>query len=55
MHEDLAAKGLQYKAQFRHSLDALKRDRVWFRFLELDDSVTEVQRGVRRRRLTPIV
>ena len=55
MHGELAAQGLHYKAQFRHRLDALKRDRVWFRFLELDDSVSEVQRGVRRRRLTPIV
>jgi hypothetical protein len=40
---------------FRYRLDELKRDRVWFRFLELDDSVAEVLRGVRRRRLTPIV
>jgi hypothetical protein len=55
MHEELAAQGLHYNAQFRHRLDALKRDRVWFRFLELDDSVNEVQRGVRRRRLTPII
>jgi hypothetical protein len=54
-HEELARQGLRYDALFRHRLDKLKRDRVWFRFLELDDSVAEVQRGVRRRRLTPIV
>ncbi|HTX82483.1 MAG TPA: hypothetical protein VME44_09910 [Streptosporangiaceae bacterium] len=54
-HEDLIGRGLRYGALFRHRLDELKRDRVWFRFLELDDSVAEVQRGVRRRRLTPIV
>jgi hypothetical protein len=40
---------------FRYRLDELKRDRVWFRFLELDDSVAEVLHGVRHRRLTPIV
>jgi hypothetical protein len=54
-HEDLARQGLRYDALYRHRLDELKQDRVWFRFLELDDSVAEVQRGVRRRRLTPIV
>jgi hypothetical protein len=54
MHKELARQGLRYDASFRHRLDELKRDRVWFRFLELDDSVAEVQRGVRRRRLAPI-
>jgi len=54
-HSELATQGFRYDALHRHRLDALTRDRVWFRFLELDDSVAEVQRGVRRRRLTPIV
>jgi hypothetical protein len=54
-HEDLAKGGLGYRALFRRPLDELKSDRVWFRFLELDDSVAEIQRGVRRRRLMPIV
>jgi hypothetical protein len=55
MHDELAKQGFHYNAVYRHRLDELKHDRVWFRFLELDDSVAEVQRGVRRRRLTPIV
>jgi len=54
-HEELGRQGIRYGAVFRYRLDELKRDRVWFRFLELDDSVAEVLRGVRRRRLTPIV
>jgi hypothetical protein len=54
-HEELDRQGIRYGAVFRYRLDELKRDRVWFRFLELDDSVAEVLRGVRRRRLTPIV
>ena len=54
-HEELGRLGIRYGAVFRYRLDELKRDRVWFRFLELDDSVAEVLRGVRRRRLTPIV
>jgi hypothetical protein len=55
MHKDLASEGIRYGAVYRFRLDELKRDRVWFRFLELDDSMAEVLRGVRRRRLTPIL
>jgi hypothetical protein len=55
MHQELARQGIRYDAVYRFRLDELKRDRVWFRFLELDDSMAEVLRGVRRRRLTPIL
>jgi hypothetical protein len=55
MHQELAVQGIRYDSVYRFRLDELKRDRVWFRFLELDDSMAEVLRGVRRRRLTPIV
>jgi len=52
---DLAKQGLHYVAAFRRRLDELRQDRVWPRFLLLNDAVDEVQRGRRYRRLATIV